>query len=98
MERLVTIGVGILILIGVVSPATASAPSLPPTYAPQSGPPGTVVDVSNITLCDAQQPPVVTGQIGFAVDQAGVHTPDSFTPPNAQITIPDVANGEYVIV
>jgi hypothetical protein len=75
--------------------ASAGAPPPSPDYSPRFGPPGTVVTVSGITLCDGQV--AETGQIGLAMNQASVHTPALFTPPTATITIPDAANGDYFI-
>ena len=93
--KVVAAVIGLLAALGIAAPALASAPPPPPTYTPQSGPPGTVVHVSGITLCDRDGG--TTGQIGFASSQAALHTPDSFTPPHAEITIPQVANGDYFI-
>jgi hypothetical protein len=92
------LAVGVVaVLASAAVPAFGQATSKTPTYAPVSGPPGTVVNVSGITLCDNQQPRVTGGQIGFGLDRASVHTPPSFTPPTASITIPDVPNGDYNI-
>ena len=76
--------------------AAADAPPPSPNYSPHSGPPGTVVNVSGITLCERDGG--TTGQIGMAtLDQQQVGTTVPFAPPTASFTIPNVPNGDYYL-
>ena len=80
-----------------VGAASASAPPPPAILSTTSGPPGTVVTITQITICD-NHPGITTGTIGLAtLGQEPIGPTTTFTPPTATFTIPEVPNGDYYL-
>ena len=89
MRTIAVAGIALAVLFGWSASSDAEV-----IVSPSSGPPGTVITVSGITACEGPRQPTLTftlhgGSLGFAFP---------FTPPSGTVVVPDVPDGEYIIV